>query len=62
MRLAYPEAEAQYRAMGHSHRRYRWDMLRAARSGDLNLYSYLNDANIDAALRSVLGITYPVAP
>lgn len=43
--------------------RYRWDLLRASRlrlgggmlaKGDLNLYAYLNDRHIDAALRSIV--------
>ena len=43
--------------------RYRWDLLYMSRlrlgdgvgmKGDLNLYSYLNDKHIDAALRSFI--------
>lgn len=43
--------------------RYRWDLLRASQlrlggggvaRGDLNLYSYLSDKHIDAALRSIV--------
>lgn len=43
--------------------RYRWDLLRASRlrlgggmlaRGDLDLYAYLNDRHIDAALRSIV--------
>jgi hypothetical protein len=58
-------AKPDYAARGMSHKRYRWDALRATRlnvfgdgvgtHGDLNLYAYMNDDHIDSALRAILG-------
>lgn len=58
-------AKPDYVARGLSHKRFRWDALRATRlnvfgdgagsHGDLNLYAYMNDDHIDSALRAILG-------
>lgn len=58
-------AAPDYAARGLSHKRFRWDALRATglnvfgdgvgTQGDLNLYAYLNDDHIDSALREILG-------
>lgn len=65
-----PGAAEEYRASNLPHKRYRWDVFYATRlkigdgvgtHGDLNLYAYLNDDHIDAALRRILGDDYPQA-
>lgn len=52
----------EYKKAGLSDKRYRWDMLRnsglsigdgAGMPGDLDLYAYMNDDHIDAALRKI---------
>lgn len=53
-----PSAREEYRNLGQPHMRYRWDMLRATRYPTNPLYEYLNDANIDTALRAILGSDY----
>jgi hypothetical protein len=39
---------------GLSSMRYRWDIYHAAKAYDPRLYDYLNDDNIDTALKSIL--------
>lgn len=53
--VAHPEARAQYREAGLSEERYRWDILHASRFNTATLYAYLDDSNIDSALRAILG-------
>lgn len=49
-------ARAKYKEHGLSQMRFRWDVLHAAKWSDLKAaYKYLNDNNIDTALRSILG-------
>ena len=57
------ERREQYRAQGLSGKRYRWDLLRLSglrigdgkgAPGDLDLYAYLNDRNIDTALLRIV--------
>lgn len=58
----FPETLAQYKGAGLSHKRYRWDMLYAAKQNDFvcnTLYRYLNDDHIDTALQRILGKDYP---
>jgi len=52
---AHPLSE--YRALGLSEKRWRWDMV--YRSGSINwlvevLYKYLDDTHIDSALRRIV--------
>lgn len=57
-----PEALAQYKAAGLSHKRYRWDVLYAAKQNDFvcnTLYRYMNDDHLDTALQRILGKDYP---
>jgi hypothetical protein len=63
----HPRAASQYQSAGHSHKRFRWDVLRATRlrigdgagaPGDIDLYAYLDDTHIDSALRAILGSEY----
>jgi hypothetical protein len=49
------DAHSQYEAAGLSPRRFRWDLLHASKFPIMPLYAYLNDANVDTALRSILG-------
>jgi hypothetical protein len=49
------DAHSQYEAAGLSPKRFRWDALWASKFNVTPLYAYLNDANIDTALRSILG-------
>ena len=60
---AHPNAEADYQAKGLSPKRLRWDLFWASNckigdgagmSGDINLYSYMNDDHIDTALRRIM--------
>ena len=47
-----------YTARGLSEKRWRWDMLWAAKISPwigANIYPYANDDHIDTALRSILG-------
>jgi len=61
----YPLIPSDYAAAGLSPMRLRWDLLRAARIGDVNgirwacdnLYSYANDSHIDTALRHICNHT-----
>jgi hypothetical protein len=39
---------------GLSSTRYRWDIFHAAKGYDPRLYDYLDDNNIDTALKSIL--------
>jgi hypothetical protein len=49
------DAHSQYEAAGLSPMRFRWDALHASKFPIMPLYAYLNDANIDTALRSIMG-------
>ena len=52
-----PERRAQYKANGISAKRYRWDITYAAGLTPFIcdvLYKYLNDDNIDTALRNIV--------
>jgi len=44
-----------YRALGLSAKRYRWDIFWISGMPIAALYEYLNDANIDTALRRIIG-------
>ena len=47
-----------YKKTGHSYSRWLWDILHNANIGpwlNTNIYPYANDANIETALRSILG-------
>jgi hypothetical protein len=48
---AHPQIDA---SKGLSSRRYRWDIFHASKAYDPRLYDYLNDDNIDTALKSIL--------
>jgi hypothetical protein len=53
----FPEAKKQYFEAGLSAKRYRWDVLYAAKLSAWvcdNLYSYLDDSHIDTALRHII--------
>lgn len=55
--LDTPERRADYVKQGLSSKRYRWDLLYAARVSNWicsTLYPYLNDSHIDTALRSIV--------
>lgn len=60
-----PAHRDEYKREGHSHKRYRWDILWLCKMNDFvcnTLYRYLNDDHIDTALRSILGGDYPETP
>lgn len=51
------DLQQQYKAMGFSDKRYRWDLTYRARIGQWicdTLYVYMNDDHIDTALRSII--------
>ena len=59
-----PNIRERYKNAGLSDMRFRWDLLHASKlkigdgvgmSGDLELYRYLNDSHIDAALAAITG-------
>lgn len=50
----HPRAAAEYAARGLSHKRFRWDVLRASGFNTVGLYWYLNDDHIDTALRAIM--------
>jgi hypothetical protein len=63
-----PASAGEYQRAGHSHKRFRWDLLHATglrigdgigMQGDVNIYAYANDDHIDTALRAILGADYP---
>lgn len=49
-----PESYKQYKGLGYSDMRYNWDVLRASRFPVTELYSYLDDNHINAALAKIL--------
>ena len=52
-----PDAKEEYKVAGLSEKRFRWDLLYAAKLSPWicdNLYSYLNDEHIDTALRKIV--------
>lgn len=61
----YDKAAERARALGWSHERWRWFVLRAACPArcphglQSRLYTYLNDNHIDTALRAILGADWP---
>lgn len=57
-----PDAWVLYERKGISHIRYRWDVLNASRHRTTELYYYLNDAEIDTALKKIMGSEYPALP
>ncbi len=55
--LDTPEHRSAYAAKGYTAKRYRWDLMYAARLSQWacdNLYSYLNDDHIDTALKRIV--------
>jgi hypothetical protein len=55
---SHPTVAAEYQAAGHSLKRLRWDVARAAGLVPYmcaTLYSYANDEHIDTALRRIFG-------
>ena len=50
-----PDAAIQYEKNNISHMRYRWDILHASKYDTASMYKYLDDSNIDTALRKILG-------
>jgi hypothetical protein len=50
-----PQMWAEYKKIGLSHKRYRWDLLWLSGFDITSLYHYLNDDHIDTALRRLLG-------
>ncbi len=61
-----PNAQDTYHQHGLTPKRFRWDVLYAAKINDEsssrwicdNLYSYLNDTHIDTALKTIVGRYY----
>ena len=59
---ANPEAESKYKSAGLPAKRFRWDIMYASSVAGIsgnswvccNLYSYMNDDNIDSALRAII--------
>lgn len=51
---AHPEAYQKYKAQGLSDMRYNWDVLKASKFPVTELYDYLNDSHINAALAKIL--------
>jgi len=59
----HPYTAADYARAGHSPKRYRWDLLYAAKLTPWicqHLYKYCNDEHIDTALRAILAELQPV--
>jgi hypothetical protein len=50
---AHPDAWSRYKAEGLSEMRFRWDALHASHFNTTPLYRYLNDNNLDTALRKI---------
>jgi len=53
-----PNMLQHYQELGYSTMRYRWDLYHAVNINNYmgaNLYKYLNDDNIDSALRKITG-------
>lgn len=56
---AVPDKSAEYRDLGHSHERYRWDRMNETGWFPIALYDAgYNDDHIDTALRRILGTEY----
>ena len=56
----YPGVAEKYQKAGHSHERFRWDVFWKCDSVfRRDLYDYLKDSHIDAAVRQILGDDYP---
>lgn len=63
-----PSVLQDYQYLGHSHMRYRWDMLHISPINNAKscfflsdvLYKYLDDTHIDTALKKILGSEYNV--
>lgn len=48
------DKQAEYKKAGLSDMRYRWDCFHTSNCYKKELYDYLNDVNIDTALRSII--------